>query len=245
MVGVRCHLANGTATDSRFTILVSGGRAYDLTTPFAFAQRLLSAPPNLIQDTSQTSFNSVTGHIGLGQAGTGVYNFVFAGLEHPAMPVSLQATGVVGVERCRVQNYDLNNAVLQAGCNAVGGAPTNAGASVMWFTRGRVGHRYGFASTNNVGAAAPPVDAQFTSSSSGAAVTSRRLSTGTWTVTFAGLARPTGAKEIVVVSALKDPDHTCTLVSWASAGADLTVTVQCFDASGAPFDGRFSVLVVE
>jgi len=245
IVPVHCHRADGNATDSRFTILVSGARVYDLSSPFAFSERLPQTQ-NLALDTAQTSFNSVSGHINFGRAGVGVYNFVFAGLERPTTHLTLQATAIGQLaEHCRVQNYDLVIAVLQGGCNGADGVATDARLSVMWFTRGRAGHRYGFASTNNVGSVTPPVDTTFTLNSSGGAVTSRRLSAGQWTVTFAGLGRPTGSKETVIVSAFKDFDHTCTLVSWTSAGADLTVTLQCFNAAGTPFDGRFSVLVVE
>jgi len=35
-------------------------------------------------------------------------------------------------------------------------------------------------------------------------------------------------------------------VSWGSTGTnDLTITLQCSDAAGTPFDGRFNVLAVE
>jgi hypothetical protein len=137
------------------------------------------------------------------------------------------------------------NDVLQAGCAKGDGTANDGRVSVLWFTRGRLGHRYGYASMNGVVLPNPPADAAFTANSTGGTVTSHRLGVGNWTVTFAGLARPAGATEIVIVSAFKDFDHTCTLLSWASAGADLTVTLQCFDAGGTPFDGRFSVLIVE
>jgi len=65
-------------------------------------------------------------------------------------------------------------------------------------------------------------------------------------VTFAGLGRPSGATDIAIVSALKELDHICGLVSWANSGTnDLTITLQCSDAAGTPLDARFEVLVVE
>ena len=89
-------------------------------------------------------------------------------------------------------------------------------------------------------------DALFTLNSSGGANTVRRTATGQYTATFAGLARPTGATEIVIVSAFKDVDHRCSITSWGTSGAnDLAVTFVCFNAAGALFDGRFQVLVVE
>jgi len=248
LVPVHCHQPGigGAAVDSRFTILVSGARAYDPSTPFAFAERL-PGTQNLQQDTSATSFNSVTGRIQFGRAGVGVYNFVFDGLGGFAGPQSFQATAVgQPTIRCRISNWDFSISVLQAGCNEGDGSAAEGRVSVMWFTRGRVGHRYGFASTNNPGSVTPPIDTAFTFTSSGGPVTSRRVAAGQWTVMFAGLGRPAGATEIVVVSAFRNPDHSCSLVSWSNTGvADLTVTLQCFDATGALLDGRFSVLVIE
>src|SRR5206468_7500161 len=178
-------------------------RAYDLSPPFAFAERL-QGTLNLGQDTSATSFNSVTGHISLSSA-LGTYNFLFPRLGPPTGPVTMQSTAVgQGPERCRVSNYDLSQVILQAGCTGPDGAQVGARPSVMWFTRGRSGHRYGFASTNNLSAVTPPIDTLATFNSSGGPVTSRRIAAGQWTVTFAGLGRPAGATEIVVLSAFKD-----------------------------------------
>jgi len=244
VVPVHCHRADGTSTDSRFTVLLLGARAFDLTTPLAFAQRLPQTQ-NLALDTSQTAFNSVTAHINFARSGIGSYNFDFPGIIQPGLPVTFQTTAVsLLAEHCLTFNYDITNGGILATCATAAG-PADARPSLLWFTRGRAGHRYGFASTNNISAVTPPVDPTLTFNSSGGAVTSRRLSLGQWTVTFAGLGRPGGGKETVLVSALKDFDHICTLSSWATAGPDLTVTVQCFNPSGAPVDGRFNVLVVE
>jgi hypothetical protein len=247
-VPVHCHApgASGPFVDSKFTVLLSGARAYDPSSPFAFAERL-PGTQNIVLDTSQTAFNSVTGHVIMGGGGGGTFNFLFGGLERPNAPVALLATGIgPGPERCRVTNYDLAAAVLQAGCNATDGAVVAARMSVMWFTRGRAGHRFAFVSTLNPSGATPPNDPLFTANSSGGAITVRRTATGQYTATFAGLARPAGATEIVIVSAFKDFDHACAVRSWGLSGAsDLAVTFICFDAAGSPFDGRFQVLVVE
>jgi hypothetical protein len=250
VVPVHCHApgADGPFVDAKFTVLFAGARAFDPSSPFAFAERL-PGTQNIVLDTSQTAFNSATGHISMGGGGGGgsFWNFVFPGLEHPSAPVALLATGVgQGPEHCRVSNYDLNVAVLQAGCSGPDGAPIAARVSVMWFTRGRVGHRFAFVSAANPAGAASPNDASFTFNSTGGAIVVRRTGTGQYTATFAGLARPAGATEIVIVSAFKDFDHRCGITSWGKTGAnDLAVTFTCFDATGKPFDGRSMVLVVE
>jgi len=247
VVPVHCHKpgVDGVAVDSRYTVLFTGGRAFDPSSPFAFAERL-PGTSNIVLDTSETAFNSVTGHILMGGGASG-WNFAFPGVGQTNAPAAVLATGVgSGPEHCKIANYDIGGGGLVASCNQPDGTAIAGRPTVMWFTRGRVGHRFGYASTNNVAAVTPPVDPTLTFNSSGGAVTSRRLSAGQWTVTFAGLGRPSGATEIVIVSALKELDHICGLVSWANFGTnDLTVTLQCSDAAGTPLDARFEVLVVE
>jgi hypothetical protein len=245
VVPVHCHQAGGAAIDSRFTVLLSGARVYDLTTPFGFAERPPQAQ-NLPLDTSATAFNSVSGHIILGKAGPGVYNFAFPGWESFTSPMTFLATGInASSDHCRVSNYVLGGGP-QTACHQADGTVSEGRVTVMAFTRGRVGHRYAYASTNNNAAVAPTIDATLTFNSSGGSVTSRRLAMGRWTVTFAGLGRPAGATEIAIVSALKETDHLCSLVSWGNTGtADLTVSLQCFDPTGAFVDARFAVVVIE
>jgi hypothetical protein len=247
VVPVQCH-APGLSepfVDARFTVLVSGARAYDPSTPFAFSERL-PATNNLPLDTSATSFNSVTGHILLGGAGVGAYDFEFPGVVGTG-PIAVQSSAVgQGAARCHIAAYDLSHGALLVSCVGADGVQVAARPSVMWFTRGRVGHRYGFVTTGNLAATAQPTNPLFTFNSAGGAVTSRRVGASQWAITFAGLGRPVGGSEIVVLSAFTNPDHSCTIVSWGNTGVkDLTVTLQCFDVSGSPFDGAFNVLVVE
>jgi len=247
VVPVHCHLPglDGPAVDARFTILVTGARAFDLSTPFAFGTRLPST--EFIQlDTSVTSFNSVTGHISFGRSAIGVYNFDFPGVGGAPRRAFLATSINPSPVRCRPQNYDLSLSRLQAGCYRGDGVANDNQVSVMWFTRGRVGRRYGYASAVNVAAASPANDTLFTASSSNGPITTRRIATGQWTVSFAGLGRPAGATDIVVLSAFVGADHSCSIISWGNSGTnDLAVTLQCFDPAGAPLDGRFSIIVVE
>ena len=195
-----------------------------------------------------TSFNSLTGRITMGRAGTGVYNFEFKGMGGFTDHVTMQATAVGQPPlRCRVSNYSITDDVLQASCFGPDGLAAQGRVSVLWLSRGRVGHRVGFASINNPSAATPAMEAFFTYNSSGGTVTAQRLGIGRWTVTFAGLARPAGASEIVIATGFKGTtDFSCSIISWGNTGAaDLTVTVQCFDALGTLVDGRTNVLVIE
>jgi len=69
-------------------------------------------------------------------------------------------------------------------------------------------------------------------------------------VAFAGLARPAGATEIVLVSAFGGNSAAeraiCTVGSWGNSGAnDLAVTVNCVDRDGAAVNSRFDILVLQ
>jgi hypothetical protein len=68
----------------------------------------------------------------------------------------------------------------------------------------------------------------------------------TYRVTFAGLGRPAGATETVLVSSFLFVDCVCGITSWGNTGAnDLFVTVACFAFNSAPADTQVSVLVVQ
>jgi hypothetical protein len=63
-------------------------------------------------------------------------------------------------------------------------------------------------------------------------------------VVFAGLGRPAGGTETVLVAPLFFNDSICDITAWGNTGMnDLFVDVACFAPSSAPSDTRFSVLV--
>jgi hypothetical protein len=70
---------------------------------------------------------------------------------------------------------------------------------------------------------------------------------GQYRVVFAGLARPAGATETVLISPLfTATDRICDILSWGNTGvSDLFVDVACYDVTGAPLDSRFGVMVIE
>lgn len=74
-------------------------------------------------------------------------------------------------------------------------------------------------------------------SSSGTA-TVTHLATGYWRVTFPNIAVSGGT---VHVSAYAGAHH-CKVSSWGQSGNNMDVYARCFNAAGAPVDGRFTVL---
>jgi hypothetical protein len=250
VVPVGCFANNAVPMDSKFTILVIGARAFGATTPLGFSVALGDA--NAILDTSVTARNSTGGQIQFGYVSEGNYAENFVGLGQAsggaAGPVGLLISPVgQGPRRCLVFAYDLAVGGLGIACERFGGGVGDSAFSLLWFTRGRPGSRYGYALSLYPGATPAPTTPQFSSSSSGGSITSRRTATGTYQVVFAGLARPPGATEIVLVSAFGQHGF-CNMSSWANSGTnDLSVNVTCFDPMGQPnnANGAFHILLIQ
>jgi hypothetical protein len=109
--------------------------------------------------------------------------------------------------------------------------------------------RFGFAwaegSTSTVDYTPSP---DFNINSSGGSVKARKTALGKYHVVFAGLGRPAGATETVLVQPLFEgsSDRICDIISWGNTGAnDLFVDVGCYDPASAPVDARFGVLVIQ
>ena len=60
-----------------------------------------------------------------------------------------------------------------------------------------------------------------------------------------GQATPAGGSEIVMVSAFGNQFAICQPSLWVDSGGDLVATVRCFDATGAPKDHQFWVVLIE
>jgi hypothetical protein len=255
IVPVGCFLPDGTPTDGKFTILVLGARVFGASTPLGFALPLGDTGTYFL-DTAATARNSTGGHVGVARTSQGVFSIGFTGLGlasgGASGPVGFLVTPVgQGVRRCRVHAYDLTAGGLQVVCTGAGEGLQDAAFSVLWVTKGRSGLRYGFAWAHNATATSPYVILpEVSRNSSGGSVTSRQTAVGQYRVVFAGLARPAGATEIVMVSAfggnLATERAICTIGSWGNSGAnDLAVTVSCVDRAGTALNSRFDILVLE
>ncbi|HWJ15215.1 MAG TPA: hypothetical protein VNS10_15855 [Gemmatimonadaceae bacterium] len=254
VVTVACVRRGGANTDSKFTILAVGARAFGASTPLGFLRWIGDMTTTNSADTAATSYNSAGGQIDVGYVSTGNYATIFVGLG----PQSGGAAGPVGFivsgsgnnnQRCQLNAYDL---VLQGGstgvtCRGSNGGFANSPFSMLWFTRGRAGFRYGYAMANNTGNTTgyTPVR-EASANSSGGAITAKKTATGTYQIVFAGLARPAGATEGVQVSVFGPGAAFCTLASWGNSGAnDLVANVSCWDTFDAPLDAIFNVLIVQ
>lgn len=108
--------------------------------------------------------------------------------------------------------------------------------------------RFGFAwATNSTSTVDNTPLADFLINSSGGTVKERKTALGQYHMTFAGLGRPAGATDIVLVAALfTGSNRICDILSWGNTGAsDLFVEVACYDNTAAPVDARFGVLIIQ
>ena len=87
-------------------------------------------------------------------------------------------------------------------------------------------------------------DANYRFNSSGGSVDVTRSSTGVYAVRFAGLARPSGGRDNVLVTGYGSaPGVFCKLAGWQPTGSDLTADVRCFSTTGSAADSRFTILL--
>jgi hypothetical protein len=89
----------------------------------------------------------------------------------------------------------------------------------------------------------PPAEWAF--NSSGGAVTIIRDSTGVYTVTFAGLGSNGDPGGNVQVTKYGAAAGVCHVGGWSSSGADVVVSVYCYDMSGVAADYEYDVLFTE
>jgi hypothetical protein len=248
-VTVSCFTPNGAPLDSPFTVLALGAWALGKTAPLAFAMSVADTG-TVILDSSATARNSTGGDVIVGHVAEGHFAMALKGLESAwaARPVGIQVSPVgLGGRRCRLIAIDATTAGLGIDCVTPGGALADASFSMLWLQGGRPTMRFGFAWADNLGATNDySPNPGFRINSSGGAVTSRKTGAGQYRVVFAGLGRPAGGTETVLVSSFLFVDRVCDVTSWGNTGAnDLFVTVACFQPNGAPADTQFSVLVIQ
>lgn len=100
------------------------------------------------------------------------------------------------------------------------------------------------ATTHSISTQNPTVDALFRFTWSGGAVTMRRFVVGPMNGDVCRPRSPGQRKGDRVRVRVHGLDNLCTIVSWATAGSDLTATIQCFSTAGSPVEGQFNLAIV-
>jgi hypothetical protein len=102
--------------------------------------------------------------------------------------------------------------------------------------------RFGYAVVTDP-AGSSTLSAPTSFNSSGLSIDAVHLGTGTHSVTFQGLAKPSGS-ETVMANALGSNGSSCAVTSWGSSGSALTVNTQCVNASGRRENTPFEVFLL-
>lgn len=101
----------------------------------------------------------------------------------------------------------------------------------------------GFVWGNDPTAASYTPSPVYAYNAAGGPISVTRSGVGRYRVTFTGMGGNGQAGGNVLISGYGGGPQHCKAQSWASSGADFVVAVRCFDAGGAPADGRYTVLV--
>ena len=104
--------------------------------------------------------------------------------------------------------------------------------------------RFGYAVITDPTAASFKPAASTSFNSSGLSIDVTHTGTGTHSVTFQGLAPPSGRAETAIVNAIGSTGSSCAVSSWASSGSSFVVNTQCVNASARREDTPFTVILL-
>lgn len=239
---VHCVDGSGILVDAAFDILVVGDGSLPARLGFTWPNTPLTpvyAPDAAFTFASSGSAGQVS------RAGVGSY-VTDLGLARTAadLPETYLASAVDALPSwCNVPSWTVTATVA---CFRQNGTAVDVGFSLLLLERGRPNMRFAMALADQPSAASYVGNPQYTRSSSGLPVPIVRSSTGSYTVTFYGLAKTTGRTETVQVGAVSGTATYCTIGGWINiTAADLEVTVRCFGTGGIPADSKFTIVVIE
>ena len=245
---VYCFSTTGLPVDGQYAILLaeSGTLAGRFGFTWADQQSLDSYNPHPLW-----SDNSSGGAVTITRTGTGAYTVRWAGLARtsglPDETVLVTAYGNVP-RRCNVLSWDAFSTadfIANVRCTDLNGVAADSRFVAAVVDRGRSGRRYGltwadqptnpiYVTTNN----------GYSRTSTAGAISISRTAVGSYTVRLGGQARTGASSETVLVTAYGSTAF-CKASQWANNGADMLVTVVCFDPAGALVDSRFDVFLIE
>jgi hypothetical protein len=108
---------------------------------------------------------------------------------------------------------------------------------------GLVRERVGYAWANNPSAASYAPMAAYAYNSAGGPITITRNGVGRYAVQFAGLGGGSSFGGNVQVTSYGGDSASCKVQSWGSGGSNFVANINCFSATGAPVDSRYTVMV--
>jgi len=191
------------------------------------------------------------GAVTITRSGTGTYAVRWAGLARTAG--QLDETVIAGAygnlpRRCNVTSWDAfttADLIANIACTDMNGVAADSRFVATIVDRGRSARRYGLTWANQ------PTSVIYTATNNGysrtstaGAISISRTAAGSYQVRLGGQARTGASPETVLVTSYATTAY-CKASQWGANGADMIVTVFCFDPAGALIDSRFVVLLIE
>lgn len=191
---------------------------------------------------------SATDPFGTWPAGTsvaasasGIYTIKFPGLAARGGVVHVTAVNG-GARWCQAVKWTPSGTdqIVYVRCFQAGGAPAPGTGFTAVFTSssgppGPVKGSYGYVDTEPTG----HLNSEY--NSAGAANGVNPLGTGVWEVKLPGLSAPGPVDGGIQVTATDAKPARCKVIKWASDPGGQYILVACFDATGAPYDTRWSL----
>jgi hypothetical protein len=237
IVNIRCvSESTGALQNSYYTVVVT--RHY---VELAFAHAQLPTASNYVPVANSSWNPAPPGTMRVFRVSQGEYQVRFDGLGSRLTTNGGHAQVVAtGTDRhhCKVRSWSGNpNLVVSVGCMTRNGAPQDLKFNVLFLMPT---YRLGYAWADQPSAISYTPDAGYSYNSSGGAVGITRSSTGTYTVTFSGLAAELLGGGNVQVTAYGPGSAQCRAAN-AVSGSTESVDVRCFAPGGAPVDAQYTV----
>jgi hypothetical protein len=245
---VYCFSTTGLAVDGPFSIWLA--EAGTLAGRFGFTWADQPTADSYNPNPNWTD-NSSGGAVTITRSSTGTYVVRWAGLARTGG--QLPETVIVGAygnvpRRCNVTSWDAFSTadfIANIACTDLNGVLADSRFVASIIDRGRNARRYGltwadqptnpiYVTTNN----------NYSRTSTAGAISISRTAVGSYVVRLGGQARTGSSPETVMVTSYGSTAY-CKASQWGANGADMLVTVFCFDPAGNLIDSRFDVLLVE
>ena len=237
-------LHTGQRVDGDFETLIVGKNTMSGVSAFAVAN--LPSALSYTPDTAR-SFTTGTGAIHIDRTAVGDWN-VSLGTGSSQGSIFL-VSSAYELAVCTVGEW--KNFGVRVRCFDQNGASVDAEFNVLQVAGGRLFDAFGstypfaFAWADQRTATAPySPNPSFARSSSGGAITVTHLGVGNYRVEFQGMQNPFNDPEQVQVTPFGLVYAVCTAVRRSDSPTGRIVSVLCRDASGAPADTRFNVLLM-
>lgn len=189
------------------------------------------------------SYNSSGGAVEIDSPFMGTYSVTFFGLGPVAESGDVQVTAFSddGPAHCNIIGWvsagpDL---LIDLLCYDPAGALVDTRYDVLFISTAGGISGLAYAWANNAGSASYTPNSLYSYNGGGGSITATRSGVGQYTMTFDGIAGPSGGH--YQVSAYGGGSEFCIVVGWGPK----TVSISCFDAAGTPVDVQYTVLYVE